>query len=171
MSRKCKCKICKKILTTDKAYKVVINSKNIYYCSEGEYKRDLKNKQNKDKCFNTIKHILNEPFITPIMKKEVNKLNKFYDYIIIERTFRECEDSIKWFLNNKEYNTEYAKTRYIMVIIQNNINCAYKKYIQEQKEMEKLFTQKNNENVDINIINNITTNNSINNNDISEFLD
>ncbi|HDK7194908.1 TPA: hypothetical protein PTV74_003215 [Clostridium botulinum] len=171
MGRKCKCRICKKELTTDTAYKVVIDNKNAYYCNEEEYKNTLKTKQLKDNCYNTIKNMLNEPFVTPMMKKEINKLKEFYDYIVIEKTFKECEENIKWFLSNKEYSTEYAKIRYIITIIQNNINSVYKRYTEELKEMEKLFKQSNNETIDINIINNSITNNLKNNNDISEFLD
>lgn len=171
MGRKCKCKICKKELITDTAYKVVVDNKNTYYCNEEEYKNELKKKQYKDNCYNTIKNILNEPFVTPMMKKEINKLTGFYDYIVIEKTFKECEENIKWFLNNKEYNTEYAKIRYVITIIQNNINSVYKRYTGELKEMEKLFKQSNNETVDTNIINNSIINNLKNNNDISEFLD
>lgn len=173
MARKCKCKICKKELTTDVAYKVIANNKNVYYCNEEEYQNELKEKQQKDNCYNTIKSILNEPFVTPMMKKEISKLKGFYSYIVIEKTFKECEENIKWFLNNKEYNTEYAKIRYIITIIQNNINTTYKKHIQDIKKMENLFKKSNNNIIDVDLINNANENNlnNNNNNDISEFLD
>lgn len=150
MGRKCKCKICKNQLNTDTAYKVIINGKNTYYCNKEEYDiyyEDInKRKEEKEKCYDTICNILNIPFLTPMYIKQLNKLKEFYDYYTIERTFKECENNILWFLNKNEDSSEYGKSRYIMTIIINNINTIYKKIKKEKEEILDLFNKSNIEN-------------------------
>jgi hypothetical protein len=172
MARSCTCKICSKKITTDIAFKVVKGNINYYYCSQQEYEDYIDEKIKKEDCFITVAKILEEPVITPMMKKEINELKKFYDYIVIEKTFKEFESSIRWFLQNKSDCSEYAKTRYIITIVKNNINSTYKKYIEEQKQIKKLFIKSENNNIDMEIINIENSQEKISkSNDISEFLD
>ena len=173
MSRKCKCKICGKQLTTDTAYKITnYNGKNTYYCSKEEYDEVNKKKEIENRCYNTISTIMNIPFVTPMLKKQIKKIVEFYDYPIIERTFKENEKAIKWFLDNNEDSSEYGKSRYIMTIIINNINGVARKYKEEQKRIKQLFESNNNNN-DISIINDLNDKQQIKRDvsDISEFLD
>lgn len=170
MSRQCKCQICGKKINTSEAYKIQIKNKNKYYCSEEEYQKDLWQKQAKDQCFNTILEIMNIPFVTPMMKKELNNLNKFYDFNIIENTFKRYIKQIQWFLNNNNSSSEYGKTRYIMTIIQNNINAVATeiKNIHQEREKELNNTNK----VDVDIINLSQCNTSQSEvSDISKWLD
>lgn len=170
MARKCSCKICKKQLTTDIAFKVSNGKTSSYYCNEEEYKEYLYKQEIKDKCYQTISRVTRSPLITPMMKKEINLINQFYEYNIIERTFIDCENSINWFLDNKFEGSEYAKTKYISTIIQNSINNVYNKYIKEQEDMKKLFKTQDSKEVDMEIMN-ISNDNKTNNTDISSFLD
>ena len=124
MARSCKCNHCKKQLTTDIAYKVTINGRNKYYCSEDEYNQIQEEINSKTKCLETISNILDIPFIQPMMLKEINSLRDFYSYIVIERTFKDNRESIQWFLENKDNGSEFGKIKYIMTIIKNNINST-----------------------------------------------
>lgn len=166
---KCKCTLCKKETTTDKAFKIKKGGRNIYYCSEQEYKKYQDQTEKRNKCFETVIKIMQVPMLSPMMIKEINKIAEFYDYIVIDKCFKEQEQKIRWFLDNNELSNEYGKARYIATIIQNNINNTYKKYLQEIKQMERLFA-KEVENIEVEIINmeNTKVNNNVN--DISQFL-
>lgn len=153
MSRKCVCQICKKQLTTDKAYKVRINDKNKYYCTEEEYNEFQSQKTHRDRCYEYISECMRVKFVTPFIKKEINKLKEYYDYNIIERCFKDNLKTINWFLDNNENSMEFGKCRYVFTIIQNNINSTYKKFKEEMRQKEILFKVDNN--MDIDIINNI----------------
>ena len=171
MARGCKCTYCKKQLNTDIAYKVVVNGRNKYYCNEEEYKQIQEEINSKNKCLETIITMLNVPFIQPVMLKEINLLRDFYSYIVIEKAFKDNEQSILWFLENKDNGSEFGKIKYIMTIIKNNINSTYKKYVQEQKDIEKIFNKVKGQEIDMDIMN---TDAEVQNNDItdiSQFLD
>lgn len=171
MARKCKCQGCLKELTTDKAYKVEVNGRRKYYCSEDEYKDLVKQQEERQHCLDLIAKYMRLKFATPYIQKEVNKLIEFYDYIVIEKCFKENENTISWFLDNNENSSEFGKSRYIFTIIQNNINKTDKKHKKELEQLKQMFNQKQNE-VDIEIMNipeNINQNRQIS--DISSFLD
>lgn len=173
VARRCKCKICGNILTTDIAFKVVKVNTNLYYCSEHEYNTynefKLKIKQSKDKLFNTISEIMNFRFVPPVIVNEINKLNSFYSYEVIEQVFKRNEKTIKWNVENKNFNSEFSKIKYIMTIISNNIYSVSIQYEKERKEIESMFS--NEPKSEINLID-IEINNSTPRvtNDISEFL-
>ena len=112
------------------------------------------------------------PCITPAMMKLVNGLNNYYDYKIIKRAFKDNKDSIQWALANKEFNSEFAKCKYIISIILNNIEKSKKAWIKEQEELQKLFNKTNSNNVDIEILNfNRIDVKTKQNSDISMFLE
>ena len=99
------------------------------------------------------------------MNKKLEELGKSYGWEVVYKTFKHCEDNIKFWVTQKEFSTEYNKLTYIMAIILNNINDVYMRY---KAEKNKKIT---NTYVDINILNDdeVTT---IQNkaNDISQFL-
>lgn len=171
MARKCKCQVCQKELTTDKAYKVNINGRSKYYCSEDEYRDLIKQQEDRQHCLELISKYMRLKFATPHIQKEVNKLKEYYDYIVIEKCFKENESTISWFLDNNDNSSEFGKSRYIFTIIQNNINKTDRKHKKELEEMKQMFNQSNNS-VDIDIMNTID-NQTINRpiSDISSFLD
>lgn len=151
----CKCKICGKQLTTDIAYKVKKGSKNFYYCSEEEYKSMAQVIEDRDYCYDIAARVMQVPMITPAMKKEINELAAHYRFIVVARTFKEQRDAITRFLNTGTYTSDYARMRYIMAIIKNNINKVFTQYIQEQKAKENLFKQVQKDSVDIEIMNSL----------------
>lgn len=169
MARKCKCKKCKQELTTDKAYKVIINGKNQYYCNKEEYDNIIKEKEARQHCLEEIASYMRLKFATPFIQKEVNKLKEYYDYIVIERSFKDNEKSINWFLDNNENSSEFGKCRYVFTIISNNINNTYNKYKKELSDMKAMFKQ--DDTVDIEIMNMDNKQSKREVSDISQFLD
>lgn len=157
---KCKCQICGKELTTDVAYKTKKGSRNAYYCSEEEFKKEQSLTENRDNCYYTAGRILRVPLITPSMKKEINSLSQYYDYIVIERTFKEQKEVIQRFLDRGSSNSEYAKMKYIMTIIQNNINKVHTAYISEQKAKKDLFKKSQQQTIDVDIMNSFINSNT-----------
>lgn len=146
---KVKCKKCRKELYNTEAYQVVEGTKKYYYCTEEEYNEILKEKEQYNSCLETIAKIINAKFVAPLMIKKVNEIRQFYDYHVIERAFKECQSTIQWSIDNREFNNEFAKAKYIISIVANNIAKVDKKIKQERKELERLFTKNNNMEVEI----------------------
>lgn len=174
MARQVKCKICGSKKNIDEAFKVVKETPkakvNHYYCSKAEYEKNLREINSKKECLDYIREILGVKMIPPAFAKQVNILRDYYDYIVIKKTFKECESNIKWQLDNKEFNSEFAKSKYIIVIISNNIEKVYRKHKKDQEKLNSVFEFK--ENIDVDIFNYTNSNKSeIKVNDISSFLD
>lgn len=170
MARKCICRGCGKHLTTDIAYKVIENKKNIYYCTKEEYEELQKKKVDKEECLVVVAELLQLKFVPPSLLKQLNTLNELYDYVIITKTFKECADKIRWFMDNKSSDNDFANFKYVITIVANNINSVYKKYQKEQKEIQKLFTKKQDD-IDVDIMNDISIKETRIVSDISDFLD
>ena len=174
MSRKVKCKICKKQLTSDSAYKVTDEKgKNSYYCNEEEYSNMVKEKEDKNECLTMLSEIFNTEYCPPMVVKELNNIAKHYDYKTIIDTFNddEVKNTVGWFLDNNGFN--FGTVRYVFTIISNNIPRVYK---QRQEELEKIkkMLEGNKNDIDIDIMNDIIDNKTVeisNDNDISQWLD
>lgn len=141
---KVKCKKCRKELYNTEAYQIFEGTKKSYYCTEEEYNEILREKEQYNSCLENVAEITSVKFVPPIMIKKINEIRQFYDYYIIERTFKECQSTIQWSMDNREFNNEFAKAKYIMSIVANNIAKVDKKIKQEKKELESLFAKGNN---------------------------
>lgn len=178
MSRRCKvkCKACGKELINLEAYKVSKNNKNIYYCNEEEYNSITKEENDKSTCLKGVAGILNIAMIPPVLSKQINILREFYEYPVILRTFKDKSSSIIWALENRTFNSEFSKYKYIITIIMNGIDDTKKAMDKERRDMEKLFESNKDSNdraIEIDIMNssNFEIKNTKNNkSDISEFL-
>lgn len=155
---KCKCQICGKTSTTDVAYKVTKGTKKFYYCSEEEYNTMKKQSENRDNCYYTVARIIKVPMLSPAMKKEINHLSEHYEFIVIEKTFKEKKEVIQRFLAKDTTYSEFSRMKYIMTIIKNHINDVYSKYTEEQKRKAELFTKSQQQTIDIDILNNTLDN-------------
>lgn len=173
MARKVKCKICKKELTSDKAYKVIDEKgKNSYYCSKEEYYNMMEEKENKSKCLTMLSEIFDIEFCPPVVVKELNKIREYYDYNIIMETLKDqnVAETARWFLSNKQF--DYGCVRYVFTLVENNIPKIYKKRQEELEKIRKMLEGNKND-IDIDIMNNMD-NKTIeisNDNDISQWLD
>lgn len=165
--RKVKCRICKKELPKEQAYKVKKGKTNQYYCTKEEYDNLMQQKEDRLKCLDTIAKIMNIPMIPPVMVKQINTLNSFYTYGIIKKTFEENKQNIQWVLENKDFKSEFAKTKYIISIVANNINKVFLR----EREMDKQVINKKTDIVDVDIFTEeiVTTKRKVS--DISDFLD
>lgn len=174
MARKCVCHICKAKGNTDIFYKVTDEKgRNKYYCNKEEYDQYMNNRQKRE---SLIKYIAEEIFeyeegqiVHPILLKRISELNRFYDYEVIHECFIEQRDQIKYWLDNKNFTTEYGMVCYVMKIIESNINDVYKKW-KHKKEVSK---KQNAIVIDFNMLNEYDNEQKTpkNNNGILEFLD
>lgn len=120
MARACKCRITGEVGTTDTFVKIG----KYYYKSQEIYDAEQKQKET----YKTlIDYICNEflgygegqPFPTSLPKK-LKELS-FYDYETILETFKKCHDDIHFWLEHKQFETEYGKICYIFTIVKSKI--------------------------------------------------
>lgn len=154
MARKCVCQLCKANGTVDVFYKVTdTKGRNKYYCNQDEYE-NFKNEKLKRK--NLLYYLSKEVFHykdgqvpPPVFLKKIGELNKFYDYEVIQKCFEKNQETIQYWLINKEFNNEFGMISYIFKIIESNINDFYKVWSLEQNRKNK---EENNQ-IDITIMN------------------
>lgn len=186
---KVKCKWCKKSENKSNMYAVQIGTRNSYFCNESEYdlfiiQKEIVDKEKNDKKLLTEKFnelytyiaidILNYDMgqITPPnLRKRIRELNKNYDYEVIKLCVESMSKDLKYYISNKEMNERYM-VNYFMVVIESNINDAYRVW----KRKKELEMKKDNHKVDNNLMNDIMmTDNVVNknkkNNGIASFLD
>lgn len=137
MARNCKCRICKKSLKTDIAFKVTKNGKNFYYCTEEEY-LDYSQKQNEEKenftlIFRNIFNILGYNSKNLLINKEIGDLHKQYSYKEINGVLLLYIDFIKQALFRNNIDAEFCKIRYIFAVIRGNIAD----YVMQQEKLRK----------------------------------
>lgn len=149
LARKVKCKICGKELLNTEGYKITKNNKNSYYCSEDEYNELLKKNENRDKCLLEISRILKAKIVPPVLTKQVNELNKFYSYTVIEKVFLENRAYLEKIIESKTFVSEFAKAKYIMTIVMNKIDDVNKRHIKDLEDMAKLFKKNEDEVIEI----------------------
>lgn len=127
--RAAKCKICKKLINTNDAYKITNGKTNLYYCSEEHYKEGLKEKEFKErlkeargKVFQKMQDILgsNMDFVAIqcIIPEffNIDDLNKMFSYL------EDNEDYLTGTMNKKnKFINNYVRMKYFCAIIRNNL--------------------------------------------------
>jgi hypothetical protein len=122
---KCKCRICGTPYDTKDAYKVVVNNKNQYYCSQEEYEKDLEKKkkaaEDKDRVYRLICDIMNEKeIINTILFKEWAVWNKVADNEKIAQYLEENQEYLTSVIARLQ-SSEFARIRYLSTIIKDKI--------------------------------------------------
>lgn len=171
MPRKCKCRICKREMTIDVAFKVQDGKKNYYYCTREEYESEQKNIVWRKKCMDMLQRYTNS--YAPCYLKEFKEINEMYEWRVIIRSIKECEKTIKWFLENNKTTTDFLKARYIKACVMNVANKCKLEIEKEDKIKESLFKPDENDIIEINIMNDTNDTNDKKRrivSDISEFL-
>lgn len=102
------------------AYKVVIDGKNHYYCTEKEYRDLLAQKEVKDSTYNLINKIFERKVTNTTLFKEINALLDVYSYEEILSYLQDNEDYL-YRVMSKDFQSEYAKIRYFSAILKNNM--------------------------------------------------
>jgi hypothetical protein len=134
---KCKCRICGTPYDTKDAYKVVVNNKNQYYCSQEEYETDLAKKkkaaEDKDRVYRLICDIMNEKeIINTILFKEWAVWNKVADNEKIGQYLEENQEYLTSVIARLQ-SSEFARIRYLSTIIKDKI----KGFVPKVKVVEK----------------------------------
>lgn len=155
MARKCKCKICKKNLTTDKAFLVerIVETSGRkvreYYCSEEEYKEHKKNTELLRENQVLFDKIIGYTCINNTKNKEFTKIYDVgYSRRQVNKFLLDKGEYIKESLDKKLVNgnmNEYQKILYIFAIIRSEI----KDYFSESSKPIQDMTEY--EDIDINI--------------------
>lgn len=152
MARKCKCKICKKDLTSDKAFCITINTgskpKNTYYCSEEEYRKEQSEIHFWKQCQLATDEILGYPIINNQRNKLLSEiLNSGYTREELYDCIKEQSNYISECLRYRsDIDTEYGKLCYMFAIIKGSIKDITDRKKQEHKKEEMI--QKAAENVE-----------------------
>lgn len=115
-----KCRACGEKVDRLLAYKVVIDGKNHYYCTEKEYQDLLIQKEYKDNTYQLINQIFGRIITNTILFKEIGEISKIYTY---EKILAYLKES-KTYLHNvmkKDFSSEYAQIRYFSAILKNSL--------------------------------------------------
>lgn len=120
MARKCKCAITGEIGTTDTFIK--IGSK--YYKNQEIYDADQKKKQTYKElidyiCREFLGYGNGQPF-PPILPKKIKELS-FYSNDVILETFKQYSDDIHYWIEYKQFSTEYGMISYMFTIVKSHI--------------------------------------------------
>lgn len=120
MARKCKCAITGEIGTTDTFIK--IGSK--YYKNQEIYDADQKKKQTYKElidyiCREFLGYGNGQPF-PPILPKKIKELS-FYSNDVILETFKQYSDDIHYWIEHKQFSTEYGMISYMFTIVKSHI--------------------------------------------------
>lgn len=124
-----KCKICNSRVERDNAYKVIVNGKNNYYCSEQEYSEWQRKKEIKDNTYNLIFQIFDRKITNTILYKEITELSEIYTY---EKIFAYLTENEKYLsgVMGKDFTSEYGQIRYFTAILKNSLaDFRYKEEI------------------------------------------
>lgn len=144
MARKCKCKICGKVLTTDIAYKVIKNNKNLYYCDSIEYEIFEQEKKSKELIYEDICDILGYKTKNTLLFKEIANLNEVYSHKDISDYLKDCKSLIMELIEENGIDREFNKIRYIFGVLSRGIQD----FINEKNrkiEISKIVYKKENE--------------------------
>lgn len=164
MARRCKCFITGEVGTTNTFVKIG----NHYYKNKEVYEADQKEKE---KYKNLIDYICREflgygngqPF-PPVLPKKINELS-YYDYEVILEAFKECSHEIHYWLEHKQFSSEYGKLSYMFAIVKDKIADVNKTFVRKQKQDNQLPTAQ----IECGDISDLGTKNK--GKDISSFLD
>lgn len=134
---RCNCRYDKKQLDTKTAFKVVIDEKNTYWCSEDCYNhfREAKEKQEKinaeyDEIFELTKQIFGYEFTGySLLKREINTWEKVGTREKIIAYLKENKD---WLSNtmSKSFASDYNRVRYYSTIIAGKLHDYKPKVIE-----------------------------------------
>jgi len=127
---KCKCHSVK--IDKDIAFKVIVNSKNEYYCSEREYLELKEKKEGRKILLEKINNVFGYTITNTILNKELSELSKVYSFTKMNSYVNENMIELQKFMS-KSFTSEYGKIKYFTTILKNNL----KDYIVAKSEVVK----------------------------------
>lgn len=133
MARNVKCAITGEMGTNETFVK--INGK--YYKSQAVYDQHLKDKEYLEKTKMIILDCMGwqegEPF--PLLLTKKLKEFSFYPAQTLYNTVKECENSIRWYMQHKDFKDTTGRIFYICAIISNKIGDVYRTTKTEDKQI------------------------------------
>lgn len=146
--RKCKCHITGEVGTTDTFIKIG----RYYYKSQEIYDKEQKRVEDYKAlvdyiCREFMGYGDGQPF-PPYLPKKLKELS-YYDNEVILETFKQCHDTILYFLNTKVFANDSSKLSYMFAIVKNNI-ADVNTMFQHKKEQEVKARRISIEQVDLN---------------------
>lgn len=138
MARKVRCMITGEYGTSD----TFVNHDGRYFKNESVYEEYKFQSEYWVKiiekfCFEYLGYEKGQPFPT-ILPKRIKQLD-FYDNETIYRTMLACDNDIHYAIENKNFDTDYAKIGYIMAILTNRIAKVWKVVMRERNEAKKAY--------------------------------
>ncbi len=133
MARKVKCQITHEWGTSDTFVKI----EDKYYKSREIYDAEQKRKEAYKTlidyvCTEFLGYGDGQPFPTSLPKK-IKELS-FYDNEVILETFKKCHDEICYWLEHKQFKTEYGKISYIFAIVRDKIADVNSEKIRREQQ-------------------------------------
>jgi YHS domain-containing protein len=127
-----KCKICGNKIDRTIAYKVIINEKNNYYCSEDEYTNYKKAQDIKNNTYSLIYKIFGRTITNTILFKEISELSDIYTY---DKLLSYIDKNYQYLASvmSKNFISEYAQIRYFTAILKNSLND----FIEDKEEIQR----------------------------------
>lgn len=116
---KCKCHTNKKI-DRDKAFKVVVNNKNEYYCTEQDYLKIKEDKEIRKLLIDKINEVFGYVITNTILFKELSEIAKIYPHAKINSYINDNLQLLQKYMS-KSFNNEYGKIKYFTTILKNNL--------------------------------------------------
>lgn len=116
-------------------FKVVVNNKNEYYCSENDYITIKKEKDYKADIYSTINEIFGYKVINTLLFKEISNIATTTSYEKLHNYINYNKEMLNKIMSGKTFNNEVGKIRYFSTIIKNNI-IDYVKQDDEQLSLE-----------------------------------
>ena len=135
MARSCKCHITGETGTTDTFVKIG----KYYYKNQEIYDAEQKRKETYKSlidyiCYEFLGYGDGQPFHTSLPKK-IKELS-FYDYETILETFQKCHDDICYWMEHKQFETEYGKLSYIFAMVKDKLSDVRSDRIRREKQSE-----------------------------------
>jgi YHS domain-containing protein len=137
---RCKCKYDKNPLDTNTAFKVVVDEKNTYWCSEDCYNHFLEAKEKQDKInaeydeiYELTKQIFGYEFTGySLLKREINTWEKVGTRAKIIAYLTENKDWLSTVMS-KEFAGDFNRVRYYSVIVAGKLHDFKPKEIKSEK--------------------------------------
>lgn len=141
------CTVCKNKANNTEMFSIKVGNRNRYFCSESEYEEHIKVKKSKEELMSKFNElyvyvaveILNYELgqITPPhLRKRIRKLNDNYEFDVIKYCIESLTTYLKKVVANTTFQDDMHMVNYVMVIIENNINDAYK-VMKHKKSIEQ----------------------------------
>ena len=139
---RCKCKYCGNQLDTKESYKITVNNKNQYYCTENCYMSEENEKLNKakikaeyDEIFEITKDIFGYEFSSySLLKREICAWEKLSSRDKIILYLKENKDWLSSVMD-KEFNGDFGRVRYFSVVVLSKLH-DYKPKVQENVKVQ-----------------------------------